>query len=209
MTARFTNGAHFQGTVTWADVTMKPGITRANMAQESAAKFAIPWEAWKIHDNFVAPLTGTAGTDDLAVIQGVFGTGTPSIQSSDGKATTITQYARAVVRMPIEYDASTDVSLLFHAGAKTTISDGTMTLDVQAFRSDNEGLVDGADLYTGAAVTINSTTLSDKTFALTSSALSAGDLIDIRITVAITDTATGTAVIGWIGGAWLQCDVRG
>ena len=68
---------------------------------------------------------------------------------------------------------------------------------------------DGADKVTTAATTINSLTLTDKTYALSAGSLSPGDVLDVRITVAITDTATPTAVLGWIGGAWLQCDVRG
>jgi hypothetical protein len=179
------------------------------MAQQSAAQFAIPWEAWRVHDAYQTTLPGTAASDDLAVIGGVFGTGVPSLQSSDAKATTVTQYARAVIRMPIEYDAATDVSLMFHAGMKTTVSDGTATLDVEAYLSDKEGLVDGADKVTTAATTINSLTLADKTYVVSAGALEPGDVLDVRITVAITDTATGTAVLGWIGGAWLQCDVRG
>lgn len=209
MTARFPDGAIFEGTVTLADVTIKPGIARGNMAQQSLAAFAIPWEAWKIHNAFQTPLTGTAGTDDLGLIGGVYGTSTPSIQTSDADTTTVTQYARALLRLPIEYDAAQNISLKFRAGMKTNISDTTATLDVQAFRSDNEGLVDGADKYAGAALTINSLTLADKTFALTAGAFSPGDLIDVRITIAITDGGTGAAVLGWIGQSWLLCDVRG
>ena len=207
---RLPNGVIIEGTMVLAGTTIKPGVTRANMAQQSAAQFAIPWEQWKIHDAFQTPLTGTANTDDLGLTGTTnFGTDTPSIQSSDAKATTVTQYARAVIRMPIEYDTASDVSLLFHAGMKTTVSDGTATLDVEAYLSDKEGLVDGADKVTTAATTINSLTLADKTYIVSAGSLEPGDVLDVRITVAITDTATGTAVLGWIGGAWLQCDVRG
>jgi len=206
---RLPNGVIIEGTMVLAGTTIKPGVTRANMAQQSAAQFAIPWEAWRVHDAYQTVLPGTAATDDLGLIGGTFGTGVPSLQSSDAKATTVTQYARAVIRMPIEYDTASDVSLLFHAGMKTTVSDGTATLDVEAYLSDKEGLVDGADKVTTAATTINSLTLADKTYIVSAGSLEPGDVLDVRITVAITDTATGTAVLGWIGGAWLQCDVRG
>lgn len=206
---RLPNGVIIEGTMVLAGTTIKPGVTRANMAQQSAAQFAIPWEAWRVHDAYQTVLPGTAATDDLGLIGGTFGTGVPSLQSSDAKATTVTQYARAVVRMPIEYDTASDVSLLFHAGMKTTVSDGTATLDVEAYLSDKEGLVDGADKVTTAATTINSLTLADNTYVVSAGSLEPGDVLDVRITVAITDTATGTAVLGWIGGAWLQCDVRG
>ena len=207
--ARFPAGIFVDGPITLGDQTVQPGWARSDLVEEAAAQYAIPWEQWKIHDAFQTPLTGTANTDDLGLIGGTFGAGTPSIQSSDAKATTVTQYARALVRLPIEYVAASSVSLMFHAGMRTTISDGTATLDLECYRSDNEGLVDGADKYGGAAVDINSITLTDKSYTLTAGALSPGDLLDIRITVAITDAATGTAVIGWIGQAWLQCHVKG
>jgi len=209
MVARFPDGSFFDGTITTGNVNVRPGWKRSDLIQESLASYPIRWEAWRKWDEYNTVLPGTAATDDLALIGGTFATGVPSIQTSDAKATTVTQYARAMITMPIEYDAATDVVLRFHAGMKTTVSDTTATLDVQCFLSDKEGLVSGADKYAGAALTINSIVLADKDFTLSAGGLSPGDILDLRITVAITDGATGTAVLGWIGSAALLCDVRG
>jgi len=205
---RLPNGLFLDGPLTLGSVTVQPGWDRTHLEQEAAAKYPIPWEAWRVHDAYQTAL-GTAATDDLGLIGGTFGTGVPSIQASDAKATTVTQRARAVLSLPPEYVTGQPVSIMFHAGMNTTISDGTATIDVEAYLSDKEGLVDGADKVSTSATTINSLTLADKTFSLSAGLLSPGDVLDVRVTIAITDSATGTAVIGWIGAAYLLCDIRG
>ena len=59
-----------------------------------------------------------------------------------------------------------------------------------------------------AATTINSLTFANKDFTITSSSLAAGDILDVRIAIAITDSATGTAVIGEIGAIEFLLDIR-
>jgi len=206
---RFPAGIFVDGPITTGDVTVNPGWKRENMIQESLAIHPIPWGAWRRHDAYESLLTGVAGADDLGLIGGTFGTGVPSIQTSDAKATTVTQYARAMIVMPIEYEAATDVVIRTHAGMKTNPSDTTATIDCELYLSDKEGLVNGTDKIATAATTINSTTLADQSFVVTAGALSPGDILDLRITIAITDGATGTAVIGWLGAIYLLCDVRG
>ena len=189
---------------------LQPDLARSNLVQESLAEFPIPFEAWRVHDAFGTNLPGTPLTDDLGLVGGTFGTGTPSIQTEDLKAAgATTSYARAVVRLPAEYDAGEDVVLRFRAGMLTTIADTTATLDVEAYKLDDEAGVDGSDLVTTAAQTINSLTAADKDFVVSASGLSPGDLLDVRIAVAINDGASATAVVGLVGSASLRCDIRG
>jgi len=179
------------------------------MVQEQLAVFPIPWTWWRVHDAVQTNL-GTAASDDLGLIGGTFGTGVPSIQTGDLKAAgATTRYARCTIPMPVEYDAAADVVLRFNAGMITTVSDTTSTIDVEAYLSDKAAAVDGADLITTSATTINSLTYANKDFTVTSSSLEAGDLLDVRVAIAINDGATGTAVIGAIGAAYLLCDIRG
>jgi len=203
------DGLFLDGTLTLGDLSVQPGWGRSTLNQEAAVAYPIPWEAWRIHDAYQTTLPGTAATDDLALLGGVYGTSVPSLQSSDAKTTTVTQYARCVMPLPVEYVNASAVSLMFHAGMKTTVSDGTATLDAQLFLSGKEGLVSGADLVTTAATTINSLTMSDVSYSVTSGGLVSGDVLDIRITVAITDAAGLTAVLGWIGAAYLKCGIKG
>lgn len=189
--------------------TVTPGFNRGDLIRESLADFVIPWEAWKVHDNFRELIPSTPVADDLGLIGGTFATAVPTIQTYDLDTTTATLYARACLVMPIEYDAANQVRLRFKAGMLTNIADTTATLDVEAYLSDKEGLVSGADLCVTNALDINSLTLDDKTFTLTPTALVPGSLIDVRIAMAIDDGGTGDVVKGIISAASLLCDVRG
>ena len=190
--------------------TVTPGFTRSNLVQESLAKYPIPWENWRVHDAFGTLLPATPATDDAGLVGATFGTGVPSIQTGDLKAAgATTRYARVTVALPIEYEAATDVVLRLRAGMFTTISDTTAQIDAEVYLSDEEGLVDGADLCATAIQSINSTVLSDKDFVITATTLVPGSRLDIRVALSVNDAATGTAVTGVLGGASLLCDVRG
>jgi hypothetical protein len=188
---------------------IQPAITRSSLAQDSLQVFKIPLASFRIWDSYHTNLPGTSAAGDLALIGGTFATDSPSIQTSDLKAAgATTRYARVEIILPIEYVAAETVVLRFHAGMLTTIADVSATLDVECFKSDGEAGI-GADINATGATTINSVTLADIDFSITATALSPGDLLDVRIAVAINDAATGTAVLGIIGSAARLCDVKG
>ncbi len=208
MAVTFTDDVLFQKSV--LILGTNPTIKRSDLLQENLAKYAIPWTAWRVFDAFHTNLPGTPLTDDLGLVGGTWATNPPSLQTEDhqNNVPVVDNFARCMMALPPEYVTGETVKLRFHAGMKTTVADVSATLDVVAFESDLEdGL--SLDLVTTAATTINSLTAADIDFDLTSSALVAGDILDIRIQTAIRDnTATG-AVIGFIGGAWLLCDIKG
>lgn len=184
-------------------------IPRAKLEQDVLASYAIPWTAWRVWDALGTNLPGTAANDDLGLVGGTFGTNSPTIQTGDLKAAgATTRYARCQIWLPPEYDAGQTINLRFHAGMKTTVADVSATLDAEAYKSDTEEGV-GSDLVSTAAQSINSLTLADKDFVIDGSALSPGDLLDVRIAVEVNDAATATAVIGLIGAAFLLIDIRG
>ncbi len=191
----------------WANVS--PGIPRASLLQDDLATYTIPLTDFRVWDALHTNLPGTSATDDLALVGGTFTSASPTIQTSDLQdAGATSRYARVMIRIPAEYVGAQTVTLRFHAGMKTNPADVSATLDVQAYASDEEEGV-SADLCSTAATTINSTTMADKDFLITPTALSAGDLLDVRITVAVNDAATGAEVIGIIGAVQLLCDVKG
>lgn len=203
------SGDHvFQGATTFAG-----GVTntwdRSQMTQETLAAFPIPLTSLRVHDAFQTVLPGTAASDDLGLLGTAFGTAAPTVVTSDAKATTVTQRARAMVQIPECYVTGETVVIRVYAGMKTTLSDGTATLDVEAYEMTGSGGI-GSDLVTTAATSINgSLTNSARDFTVTSSGLAPGDWLDIRITIAITDAATATAVIGEIDWIALCCDIKG
>jgi hypothetical protein len=144
------------------------------------------------------------------MITGTFGTAPPYIGTGDVKNSTVTRYARVGYQLPAEYVAGQSVRLTLHAGMITTVSSGAATVDVECYKMAQDGSTGmGSDLVTTAATTIRSLTFGDKDFDITSTALSPGDWLDIRITVNVVDSMTGTAVIGAILAAEMKLDIKG
>ena len=183
-------------------------ITRPKVQQEAATDYAVPFTDMRVWDDFNALPPGTAAADDLAIIEGTFGTDSETMQTSDAKAGSATQRTRFKFFMPAEYDSGETVTVRVRGGMITTISDTTATVDVECYAHDDDGAV-GSDLCTTSAQTINSLTKADKDFTITATSLTPGDVLDIRLTIAITDSATGTAVIGELSKVSLLLDIRG
>jgi len=185
-----------------------PTIPRSTLTQESLAAFTVPMVNLRTWDAIATNLPGTAANDDLGLDGGTWATDSPCITTGDVKATTSTRYARFQVALPVEYVAGQTVKLRFHAGMKTTVADTACTLDLVAYKSDEEAGI-GSDLCSTAAQDINNLTDADYDFTITPTGLTAGDVLDCRIAVAYEDGATGTAVIAQIGAIQLLCDIKG
>ncbi len=185
-----------------------PPMPRAFLLQESLTPFVIPLTEFVIWDAMHTNLPGTSATDDLALTSNGI-TDSVTIQTSDMKTLgLVTRYASVLLPIPAEYVAAQTVVIRLHAGMKTTIADATATLDIVAFKSDEEEGI-SADLNETAAIDINSLVLADRDFTITEASLSPGDLLLVRIAMAITDAAESTAVIGILGSAKLLCDTQG
>lgn len=170
-------------------------IARAAMAQRVLAVQNVPLHYARVWDARQTNLPGTAAADDLAYITGTLGTNMPLIQSSDGKATTITQYAGFEIPIPDDYEDGETFTIRLTAGMTTTVSDTTATIDVQAYLSNDDGTT-GSDICATAAQSINSLTPAEFNFTITPTTLGAGGRLNVRIAIAITDGATGTVVKG-------------
>lgn len=204
------SGDHvFQGTVNFIGGVVTKW-DRDQMQQETLAVFPIPLTSLRVHDAYQTNLPGTAASDDLGLLGTAFGTSAPTVVTSDAKATTVTQYARFEVMLPECYEAGETVVLRALAGMKTTVSDGTATIDFSAYKKTGDGGITGGDIVSTAATSINgSLTNSARDFNVTATTLSAGDILDCRVVIAITDAATATAVIGEIDYLALCCDIKG
>lgn len=191
--------------------TLSPAVAKANiLALAELQAFPIPLTDFRVWDAMQTLLPGTPATDDLGLVGGTFGTATPSVRTEDLKAAGATnKYARFLVQLPWEYVAGETITLRFKAGMITTVANTTATLDCQAYKlQDDPDDAIGSDLVTTSATTINSLTFADIDFTITPTSLSPGDILDVRITIAVNDGATATAVIAGITSAKLLCDVR-
>ena len=156
---------------------------------------------------------GYDSTEDLKVVRGTVGTNAISLQTEDlhdrGAATT--RYARYTVQLPPEYVAGQTVKIRVQGGMITTVADTTATADVSAYLNDEDNTV-SADLCTTAATTINALIATPTTvdFVITASTLSAGDMLDVRIAIAVNDDNNGASVvIGCVSQLALLCDTQG
>lgn len=196
------------GEIVNSQINSNAGIDRAKLAAEQL-KDNIPLELLRVHDAFQTNLPTTAASDDLGLIIGTFGTDAIVVQTSDAKNTSTTQRARFTYRLPMNYASGQPISVVAWAGMKTTVASSTATVDFEAYKkNDSTGLV-GSDLVTTSATSINSLTAADKAFVIDPTGLAAGDELDIRVTIAITDVGTGTAVIGRIMKLYMLPTVRG
>lgn len=199
------------GSITGNKLASNAEILRSQLKQVTGNMVRITPFEWRVWNS--GALLTTAGTDDLGLVAGTFGTNVFTVQAGDLKAAgATTRYAIAHVYLPDHYDANETVEIRLTAGMQTTIADVTCTIDVEAYKVDDDGTptADG-DLCTTAAQSINSLTAADKDFTLdaTSTSFAAGDLIELRIAIACNDGATATAVTPVLYKAALLFDARG
>lgn len=206
-TASFTPPAN--GWLTNGMIATTAAIDRDAMEQNALAQFVIPLHAWRIWDAYDQDLNGGAASDDLGLVNGTFGTAHSRIEAGDLKAAgATTRYARTMVALPPEYDDGGSIQLRFHAAMVTTVADNSCTLDVEAYKCDEDGTL-SADLCTTAATSINSVTWADYDFVITESSRVSGEILDVRIAIACNDGATGTEVLPAIGATKLLVDIKG
>jgi hypothetical protein len=185
-----------------------PAMARTDLTQENLAVHKINLTDFRVHDAMQTVLPGTGASDDLALIGTAFGTSSPTIQTGDVKNATTTRYARCMFNVPHTYVAGETVIVRVHGGMKTTVASASATVDVECYLSDDEEGI-SADLCATSATSINSLTDADVDFTITATTIAPGDTLDIRIAVAVTDSLTGTAVIGQIGAVSVLLDVKG
>ncbi len=179
------------------------------LRQEQLARFPVKFTDLRVWDAVQTNLPGTAATDDLAIINGTWGTHPLFIQAGDLKAAgSTTRYARCEACLPECYEAGESVAIVIAAGMKTTIADVACTVDVEVYRRDKISGI-SADLCATAAQSINNLTYADKTFTITAGTLNPGDVLDVRLAITCNDAATVGAVIPSIAGIDLACDIKG
>lgn len=183
-------------------------IDRSKLAQRANAIVGVPITAWRVHDA-LGTVIATPASDDLGITTGTFGTNVPYVSTGDLKnAGATTRYARCLVALPPDYEDAETVTLRAYAGMVTTVASSSATLDFEVWRLDKDGTLGAADLCSTSATSINSTTADDKDFTITASTLTKGDILDIRMAIAVNDSATVTAVIGALWQLELLADLR-
>ena len=197
-------------------VTVTPGsynlpvIPREDLEQDANKLFEIPPRTLFVFDSG-AVLPAAGASDDLGFYQGTHGTNFPYVGTGDIKTLgATTRKARFTFTLPPEYVSDGALFIRFKAGMVTTVADTSCTIDAAAFKASATagGVITGADRVSTSATSINSLTWDDIDFALDQSGFVAGDEIDVLVTIAGVDAASGTAVIGAFR-AFVGCTIRG
>ena len=178
---------------------ISPLKTAADLLTVEEKTWTVPWTLWRIWDALTTNLPAVAATDDLALVAGTLGTDSPSVQGQDSGGLNTTGYMRAQLPIPADYVAGQSLKLRFHAGMLTSVADTTCTLDMEAYKSDEESLV-GADLAAAAvANNIKSLVFADVDFTITAATLNPGDILDVRVSINTVDGANAAVLIPCIG----------
>lgn len=181
-------------------------LTRGKSALRALDVIPINLADLRVWDARATNLPTAAASDDLGYVTGTLGTNPPQVQAGDLKAAgATTRRAGAVIELPGDYADGNTVTIRLTAGMKTTVSDTSATIDVEAYQLLDDGTI-SADLCTTAAQSINSLTYAAKSFTITPSTLVAGSRLDVRISIAVNDGATATAVIALVHRLDLLCD---
>lgn len=183
-------------------------VARSALVQQDLVEYQVPLTSLRVHDAMQTNLPGTAANDDMGLITGTPGTDAPTLQGVDfGGGSTDEKGAFEFV-LPPEYVAGETITLRVRAGMLTTVSDGTATVDVEAWVAAVDGSV-GSDICATAAQSINSLTLANKDFVLTPTGRAAGDRIIVRVSFGGTDSGNVGVMIPEIQKIAMLLDIKG
>lgn len=157
-------------------------------------------------DGTVLDATGAAG--NFKLVAGGWGSGTLLAQGENANGNTKTDTLLFEAVLPPEYVADADVKIVVHAQHDDSSGGtvGTQTIDVEAYKLDDEGAV-GADLCATAAGTL-ANAFADHEFTITDTGLAAGDRLCVLVRTVLQETAGGGNLYAQIGSIELQCDRR-
>ncbi len=196
--------AHATGDVlTVAEVDTQP---RTNHLQEDAINFPIPISQWTWADGDKPNTTGAAG--DPKLVMGGYGSGTGYFQGEDAHATTKTETLCLTFAVPECYVAAETITLSVTARYYDTAT-GTMsakTIDCEVYEVAEAGTA-SADLCTTAAQTLT-TSMAAYSFAITSAAVSPGDILRAFFRIVLTESGGTGAQKAEFGGATFKLDIK-
>ena len=190
-----------------ADVSASAAIVRSKLAQDALAVYTVPLTDFKQTSDLTA-LPASGDETDMGLVAGAHGTASPSLNADTGAGGTSTEKARVLFVLPAEYDAGETVTLRLHARC-SDLATTSATIDAEVYESDTE-LGVSADLCETVAQSIHSTSWADKDFTITPTALVAGDLLDIELTVVFDDAGGGgDGAVAAVGAVEMLLDIQG
>lgn len=183
-------------------------INRDNLTTEFYRDIELPLTQWRIWDAQQTTLT-TAGSDDLGLTTGTFGTSANYITSGDLNAIgAITRRARIYREMCHEYVAGQNFLFSCFAGMLTSVASVVATLDVEIYVVGEDTSLASADLVVTSAQSINSLTFNNIAFVVNGTSVGPQDVLDIRMTLAA-NSATASSHFAAITNTAIKVPARG
>lgn len=197
-----------EGGIANGDIAANANIETTKIEQRVLAEYHVPWSAFRVWDALSTNAVATAATDDLGLINGTWGSAVNKLSAGDLKAAgATTRRVYFAVAVPPNYDDGQTIKLRLRAKMETTIADVSCTIDAEAYIANDGNLT--SDLVTTAATSMNSLTVANYEFTLSSGSIDPGDLIEVRLSIACNDAATATAVTPVVYEVALVADTRG
>lgn len=189
-------------------ISANTGLARSQLLQQDLVLYTVDLTMMRVHDARHTILPGTAAADDMAIITGTPGTDAPTLQGVDFGGGSTDEKCAFAFALPPEYVSGETITVRVRGAMLTTLSDGTATVDVEAWKENGDGAV-GSDICTTAAQSINSLTPANKDFTITPTGLVAGDVLQIRLSFAGSDVGNLGVMIPEISRVQLLLDIKG
>lgn len=189
-------------------------VERIKLTTETLVAYPIPLSQCKAggagSTGNILDCNGIANSYRIMV--GAYGTGGAFLRSADfAGGTTVTATLLTEFALPAEYVAGTDFEVVVNAGLWDDglgAALGTCTVDVQAYKLDDEGSP-GSDINTDAAQNIT-LTATNYSFTISGTGLVAGDRLEIFVQQSIQETgAPPEDLYGELGSLEAQLNIKG
>lgn len=177
-------------------------ISRADLVENALAAYGVPINQIMAADGAALGITETAGDFYLNL-------GTNVIELRGEEAISETEASVGYIQfiLPPEYVSAGDVKLRLRCQIDGAGTDNGSTLDIEAYEYA-DGAV-GADLNTTEAVTFAAkTTYYNKDFTITAAGLVAGDILIIKVTSSVIESA-GSALAFYSDPPKFLIDIKG
>ena len=189
------------GVTTVAGGIAAGGVARTALAEDALAVFDLPIRNWMAEDGAVLGIAEEAGT---FFVQD--GTNQMYLQGEVSNNETEVSVMKTSFTLPENYVDGATINIRAVVDVTGAGTLGTCTVDFSVFKQDNDGAI-GSDLVTTSATAVTADS-GAKDFVVTPTGIVSGDVLSIKLTTSIQETAA-TAIQAIITKTQMLLDVKG
>jgi hypothetical protein len=178
-------------------------IARTNLAEDALQAYGIPINRIMAADGAALPVSESAGDHFLSL-----GTNTINLEGEESQNETEASASYFQFILPPEYVAAGDVKIRIRCELKGDGTNNGSTVDISAYEQA-DGAV-GSDICATAAATFAATkTWYDKDFTITATNLVAGDVINVKLTSSVIESANASPLAFFAEPPKVLLDIKG